>query len=239
MSSIEFATRNDSRYIRGSERAHMSWLVDRALRGFLPGNAKDIGRFIEGSSFETALVGLIQSERQLDREQQYGKRADIERQLQNTLALYVSTGVGEPTITLDGLKLEMWSIALNTVLAIGSPPMQLAAKIHGTCEIHGWIAGKNRDWLAGVIEQGLKAKLFRTEMGWEALIEFLRESKRCNVVMSYSVCDSYDFKKGRMEENMEISPESLGGCMFMGEKTIFDCWQSIHAANRKERAEAI
>lgn len=96
--------------------------------------------------------------------------------------------VGHDTLTVgtDG-----FTLGLNTTLAIGSDPMKLAARIHGQCEIHCWAAGKDRKWLADIIQQGQDIGLYRKDAGWESVVTHLLASSDSPVVMSYSVCDSF------------------------------------------------
>lgn len=87
--------------------------------------------------------------------------------------------------------MDCWTLSLNTAIASGSPFLNLAARIHATCEIHGYVEGPNRAWLAGLIEEGRKRNIFRPEMGWEEVVDFLRLSDDTPVVMSYSVTESF------------------------------------------------
>lgn len=86
---------------------------------------------------------------------------------------------------------DPFTLSLNTALAVGGDPLRLAARIHGQCEIHCWVDGENRDWLAGIIEQGRLSNLFRKDSGWEQVIALLREENAGPVVLSYSVCDQF------------------------------------------------
>lgn len=131
-----------------------------------------------------------------------------------------STFRGEP-FSWRGKTMEAFAMRLNTSIVVGSDPVALAAKIHGTCEIHGRFLGKDRAWLADLIEQAMDANIFRrsywaprdrdaelrtlmklpvTEqqaefiehsMGWTEVVEQLRKSDQGTVVMSYSVTDGF------------------------------------------------
>jgi len=96
-----------------------------------------------------------------------------------------------------GKPLDMFSLTLNTAARVGGDPLKLAARIHGQCEIHAWCEGKDRAWLAGIIDLGLEAGVFRRNTGhtedetWESVARFLRERDDEPVVMSYSVCDGF------------------------------------------------
>lgn len=106
---------------------------------------------------------------------------------------------------VKGVKLHSSSVELNTTLAVGSPALQLAAKIHGWCETHAYIEGEDRAWVADIIDQGLKARIYRGalhstdregkpaiyDVGWERVQDLLRTRDDEPVVMSYSVCETF------------------------------------------------
>lgn len=96
-----------------------------------------------------------------------------------------------PTFQLGGEPLDSFSLVLNTVLAIGNDPLCLFARLHGQCEIHAYVEGPERAWLAGVIKQGLESGLYRRELGWEDVITLLEASNVEPVVTSFSVTDGF------------------------------------------------
>jgi hypothetical protein len=133
------------------------------------------------------------------------------RGLAHRLAMSFS-GIGsfrQTPFSWKGQEIDAWCLALNTSLAVGSDPIRLSAKIHATCEIHGFFAGSDRRWLADIIEEGLEEGVFRKEMrypkdrlnpegetelvsmGWTELVEQLRESLQFPVVMSFTVTDGF------------------------------------------------
>jgi hypothetical protein len=87
----------------------------------------------------------------------------------------------------DGTPLDSFSLLLNTILAIGNDPLCLMARIHGQCEIHCYVEGPNRAWMADLIDQGRAAGVYRPEMGWERLAALLRSRDDEPVVAEYSV----------------------------------------------------
>ncbi len=91
----------------------------------------------------------------------------------------------------DGTPLANFSLQLNTILAIGNDPLCLAARLHAQCEIHCYVEGPYREWLAEVIESGLEAHVFRDGEGWDGVITLLRLRDDEPVVTSYSVCNSF------------------------------------------------
>lgn len=137
-----------------------------------------------------------------------------ERNLMRSLRTALS-GIGRRDMLVAGVSLGSSSVSLNTALALGSPPVQLAAKIHGWCEVHAWFDGPDRAWAADVIQQGLDTGVYRrgywfvdgvnntgrpaaehpdrkwSSQGWEQVQALLRERDDEPVVLSYSVCDQF------------------------------------------------
>lgn len=108
----------------------------------------------------------------------------------------------ENLLAWRGHEVDALSLALNTALELGDDVMKLVARLHGQCEIHGYVEGKNRGWLVGLIERGLAAGVLRDGMGWDAppshphgkgpgVVPLLRQCDDEPVVMSYSVCASF------------------------------------------------
>ncbi len=159
--------------VRGSERSMFSGLCHEMLMAA-------IGPIFDCEDRPCWTRGLFPKDHYL----QSVKREHYERSL--STALSVDHGkllLPEP---VDGFIL-----ALNTALAVGSDAMKLAARIHGQCEIHGWMLGKHRAWVADIVKQGIVAGLYRKGAGWEDTVKFLRKTSRSPVVMSFSVCESF------------------------------------------------
>lgn len=91
----------------------------------------------------------------------------------------------------DGTPLSSFSLELNTALVLGSDPVALAARLHGQCELHAYVEGPHREWLAGLMEAGRACGVYRPDQGWESVIELLRARADAPVVTSYSVGDSF------------------------------------------------
>lgn len=116
-------------------------------------------------------------------------------------------------LTVAGVQLDTSNVELNTALVAGSDPVRLAAKIHGWCETHCYVEGPDRKWLADIIDEGLRAGIYRrglwwvdrpcdgpaenepdrqwSDQGWGDVLDLLRESDDGPVVLSYSVTDSF------------------------------------------------
>lgn len=87
-------------------------------------------------------------------------RDSREGQVAQDFALYLN-GHSESFLTWKGKPIRSFALRLNTAIVAGSDPIKLAAKLHGTCEIHAIVEGKDRAWLADVIEEGLDSRIFR------------------------------------------------------------------------------
>lgn len=122
-------------------------------------------------------------------------------------SLQVSLRVQGVTLNVAGVELRSANLDLNTALVAGSDPVRLAAKIHGWCEAHAYVEGPDRAWMATIIDQGLKAGIYRhglwyadqpdgpkdkwSDQGWEGVQALLRSRDDEPVVLSYSVCDQF------------------------------------------------
>jgi len=131
------------------------------------------------------------------------------RQFADTLSTALRVAMDSSILVIGGSPIDVFSATLNTAIVMGSDPIILSARLHGQCEIHTYIEGKNRNWLAGIIEQGRKSGILRSDSGWESAIEHLRERDDEPVVTSYSVCDSFpnagvsDWKPDKVDEDGE------------------------------------
>jgi hypothetical protein len=91
----------------------------------------------------------------------------------------------------DGTPLSNFPLLLNTALVVGSDPICLLARVHGQCELHCYVEGPNRAWMADLIDQGRAAGVYRAGAGWEELAELLRARDDEPVIADYSVTDSF------------------------------------------------
>ena len=132
------------------------------------------------------------------------RRFDPEPERRLAAALKTALHVEDLQLDVAGVRLHTGDVELNTALVAGSDPIRLAAKIHGWCEAHAWVDGPDREWMAGIIEDGLATGIYRRTLpapsgdtrpphtqGWEDVLGLLRESADGPVVMSYSVCDDF------------------------------------------------
>lgn len=168
MSRIYFHSPSGETEIRGTERYWLAWVVNELSVSLL--------------DYETVKPFI--------REGHYLKK-------QPHVSLYEFRIAMQPfardhyALTIDGEQISSFLLLLNTALAIGNDQIRLAARIHGQCEIHCYVEGWNRAWLAKIIEGGRDSGVYRDGMGWEDLIELLLSRDDEPVVMSYSVTESF------------------------------------------------
>lgn len=118
-----------------------------------------------------------------------------------------------------------WYISINTALSVGSDAVRLGARLHAQCELHAWVDGENRAWLAGIIRDGREGGFYRADMGWEKVIELLESADDSPVVTSFSVCESFPNKQ--LDNEREVS-----------EKDNPEYWWDLSADERWRRAIA-
>lgn len=177
MSSISFQSEADGEArVGGRERAHMGELCRRIFTGILD------------------LEGKIQFANEVE-EVRLARALGFDNKLHlRQHSKYLLDRSGEQLIA--GKRWNMFEVQLNTVIACGSDELRLLARIHGQCEVHGYVEGEDRAWLAGLIERALEIGLMREETqgygkGWRDVIELLRKASDAPVVMSYSVTDGF------------------------------------------------
>lgn len=173
MSRIYFHSINGEAELRGSERAHfnvfcsdVTWAIVRYVAEESMGN-----RSILRNVFPP---------------DHYALRGDNFSEL---AALYFR--VGDDPVLLGEKKVDLFTLILNTALYLGSDSVKLGARLHGQCEIHAYVEGPNRKWLAGIIRRGREFNFFRDGEGWESVIKLLEKDDGSPIVTSYSVCDRF------------------------------------------------
>lgn len=182
MSSITFHTRDEDVSVGGAERAYMGFLCDRLTFAVL--------------DIELASINSNEMRSRLMRVVRPGHYLHDMTPDKQVLSLPAALSCGHDTLQWNGHHIDFWHVVLNTALALGSDAVRLSARIHASCEIHGWVAGQNRLWLADIIEGGLTDDVLRqahqTQYGnWPAVLKLLRSSTQSAVVMSYSVTDDF------------------------------------------------
>lgn len=106
-------------------------------------------------------------------------------------ALNLCVSHGSESFIFDKKEVDVFTTVLNTALRIGSDQLKLLARLHAQSELHCWVAGKNRKWLADIMQKGLDSGMYREEVGWQKVIKFLRKDSKHPVVTSFTVCESF------------------------------------------------
>lgn len=172
MSRVYFHSPSGMAELRGSERAWASSLVNDMACGF-------IARADQDALFELIPVGHYLREVPEGR-----KHPHWDKWLRTAWCVGLD-------LNWRGHTLDAWTFTLNTALLLGNDPVRFMARMHGQCEIHGWVDGRNRVWLADIIGRGRASGLYRHDAGWEDVAAFLGQRDDEPVVMSYSVCDGF------------------------------------------------
>lgn len=184
MSRITFHSPSGEAELCGRERAHMSSLVNTL--------------FLAGMGFTSSSMRREHREMCSGLFTCYDIPFRDDKAWADSAALWLSVSMGDrrPIRTPSGY-IDAFHAALNTAIAVGSDPVRLCARIHAQCEIHCYVEGPNRAWLADIIAEGRRTGIFRgppalREWGlWEPIVEFLRAKDDEPVVLSDSVSDGF------------------------------------------------
>lgn len=180
MSRIYFHSISSTTEVKGMERAYFSGIISNIGLGIL-----DIK-----SSYDL-IIPLLHPDHYINdglKKNYPGVKQEIIQQIETAIRI---SFCDEKLLILDNKPIISWHLILNTVLAIGSDVLRLIARLHAQCEIHSYVRGKNRNWLADIIERGREEDILRDNVGWEETIKMLRSNDKETVVLSYSVCDSF------------------------------------------------
>lgn len=79
----------------------------------------------------------------------------------------------------------------NQAIKYGSDIVRLATLIHCSCEIHGYFKRDNYEFICKIIKDGISDKIFRDDVGWDKVLDLFETCKGDEIVMSYSVTDSF------------------------------------------------
>lgn len=186
MSSISFNSPTETVDVRGTERAWFNVLI------------RDIGGGILHPSWNEDILRPALPEGHYLLQSFSGKGWDEQ--------FRTSASVGDLRLMVDNDPIDISDAILNTAFAVGNDALKLAARIHGSCEIHCWVDGHNRGWLAGIIKNA-DAGIFRADRGWGEVAAMLLRRDDEPVVLSYSVCDG--FPNSESSEHMPPWPEGV------------------------------
>lgn len=199
MSRIYFHSPSGTAELHGSERAWLGGLVNDIALGVLsPSSPSRIDR----------LRSFIHPDHYLAATDPYAVDAYGRGGVESWASTYATSfSVGwsrsTPLIQYRGKELDSFTLALNTAALLGNDQIKLAARLHGQCELHAWVDGPNRTWLAAVMQTGLDSGIYRSgfergqaestwvPQGWDEVIDLLRQRDDEPVVTSYSVCDQF------------------------------------------------
>lgn len=210
MSYIEFADAdgNDVK-ILGAERAWMACLCADITAGIL-----------------SALGGYLDE----------GEKATLDQMVRSDFQWWRISGLGLSTFMTVGGERQGFKVAdgfvscfdlgLNTIMACGSNELRLCAVLHGQCELHCYVLGPNRAWLADLIGRGRASNILRADMNWEAAAEMLRASAERPVALSYSVSES--FPNAHLAARGAAWSASVGSAGDL-EDALYDWYDSLSA----------
>lgn len=190
MSRIHFHSPSGTADIYGTERHYMGRLIDHLAFGVLVQSSPEewIGPTLPADCY---LRGLMPP-----KVPSLGWLPPFLDQLK----VWIAHGDRPHFVLPDGTRADAWQASLNTAMSIGSAPLRLYARLHAQCEIHCFVRGHNRAWLAHVVRQGVRDGLYRDLGGhlheshkgqWSRLAGFLEARDDEPVVCSYSVCESF------------------------------------------------
>lgn len=241
MSRIYFHSEDGTAEVSGAERAHAGLFVDRVGCALIDADWHETRDLLAA-----AIVGGVGN-------------CDVRTMLRSSF-------YGAKIRLADGSEVEPWTVHLNTVLRVGSCPARLLARLHGQCEVHAWVDGHNREWLAEIIEEGRRDGLMREDMGWESVADLLRSTASGPVVTSYSVCEQFpnrtvagwsdsnygddwydltaaerwDMAMGKLRESsggLELRPDDFAAFYFLTDVSAINLLSKIRGHAAEERGE--
>jgi hypothetical protein len=204
MSRMYFSTEDETVEVKGWERHWLGGLVNRVALGvFEPRHhIDDLADLVNPHHY--AALGRVPSN--LD---QWVTTFSIA--LQQDSGDDSTAPRGTPLLLWRGKPISGWGLILNTAAVVGNDAIKLAARLHGQSEIHAWIDGPDRAWVADMIEQAVISGVYRSSLrqegltgmpgelgrtvdsdsGWENVMGFLRSSDAEPVVTHYSITDGF------------------------------------------------
>lgn len=197
MSRFYFHTKTHDVSIGGSERCHFKWLCTQLFDAWL------------GDSLHPS---VLQRFRKMLRPDHYASRAVYDRDCEQRLKIALH-GDDPYVLEWNGHPINLSHLRWNTALALGSNPVKLAARLHAQCEIHAWVAGSNREWLACIIEEGLHSGIFRTPLRqppyeWIDVVTLLREDAQEAVITSSSYTAQFSSMPRTPPPLLELRPDN-------------------------------
>lgn len=174
MSHVFFHSQHGEAGLTGRERGHLQLLGERAGAASVtplgPGAAHRLAslippnHYLRGRWSETGWV--------------------------NKLLEAMSSSVLVP-LTWRGTILNSRTVVRNSAMLRGNDQVRLAVRLNAQCEIHAWVDGPNRAWLADMMQAGLDNGTYNRGQGWPEVIELLRARADEPVVASSSFEDQF------------------------------------------------
>jgi hypothetical protein len=137
-------------------------------------------------------------------------------------------------------NVPIWTVVLNTAKYSDDPAIQLIAKLEGQCEGNCYVEGRNRSWLAEIIEQGVSRSVLNEDDGWADLAAYLRDDAHHPVVASYScACTEFMSPESYMELGLwvpaslvDVSEDDREVLTLSQEAEVSNDWGRLPAAER-------
>lgn len=123
-----------------------------------------------------------------------------------------------------GWELDTLALSLNTALAVGGGPLQLAARIAGMNREQLWIDAPDRPWLDGLVARGLDLGLLPSGGGWSQVHALL--AAHGGEPLAIADCE-------RARARTQLTPASLAGHYFGDGISVLD----LVAPDRTERLD--
>ena len=178
MSRVYFHTKESEAKIHGSERHYMAFLVNNLTYGFLETMTRTWGKA------EPEILQNLPDEH-------YLRDCAHSEHFSERFKIYLVVGMSGDSLVFHDKEISPFTLCLNTAMIAGSDPIRLCARIYGQGEIHCYVMPENFEWFAHIIEQGRKLNIFRSDVGWESVLDLIKRTKDSPIVLSYSVCDGF------------------------------------------------
>lgn len=188
MSRIYFHSPSGEAEVLGSERAYMGWVVQRVAMSAVN---------LDWADGASRIFSLLDPNHYMAKEKIYSHETSVvDRRWSEMMERSLGSSMFGDTLQWKGSPIGSFSLLLNTAVVLGSDEVKLSARLHGQCEIHAYVEGPNRSWLADLIQSAVDKAIFREVQGewpsgWNEVITLLRSRDDEPVVTSYSVCDGF------------------------------------------------
>ena len=216
MSAIYFHTPGGTATVRGSERTLAGSFAKHALEYALrlPG--------IDIPSMPHPMHKLL-----TPKAREYSKLISL------TELLSSEGFIGNELVTMSNKPVDLWTTGLNTGLILAAPAMKLLLRVHGTCELHSFIQGTHRAWLATLIQEGLAQRVLSAGAGWDSVAELCLQSSFEPVVLSYSACEQFPNRHAALRGGWVQEPKDPEGELWY-KLSIKERWSTAWRGLEKE-----